>query len=132
MLPNSDSPTVAAHDTHFSRVLLIRQNLHATVHRDALLKQFGFIVEVAVPTEVPEIVNDGIASYSVVVISDSLAPSDVREVAEHVRQASPRTRIVLVEGPDSVPTDPRLYDTLVDSWSGPIAFINAVQRLVAS
>jgi len=132
MMPNPDSTVATAQVHNFPRVLLIRPDIHATVHRDILLKQFGFLVEVAVPKEIPEIIHDGLASYSAIVISDSVAPSDVREVAEHVRQVSPPTRIVLVEGPDSVAMDPRLYDTLVDSWSGPAVFVNAVQLAVAS
>ncbi|MGC1871081.1 MAG: hypothetical protein WA700_09000 [Acidobacteriaceae bacterium] len=87
--------------------------------------------EIAVPREVEEVVDNGIASYAVVVISDSLAPEDVRQVDRRVRQSSPQTKVLLIEGPDSQYVDPSLYDTSLDSWSGPIALISAVHRLVS-
>jgi hypothetical protein len=57
-----------------SRILLIRAEIRSSVYRDAVLKQYGFFVEIAIPSEVQEIVNSGIASYSAVVISGNLAP----------------------------------------------------------
>ena len=116
----------------FTRVLLIRPEISPRIYRDAYLKHHGLHVEIAIPSEVPEIVNSGIASYRAVVISDSMASGDVREVAECIRQSSPQTKIVLIEGPDLSHLDPSFYDALVRSWSGPIALVNAVHRLVAN
>jgi hypothetical protein len=115
-----------------SRILLIRPDISSSVYRDAFLKQCGFLVEIAIPSEVQEIVNSGIASYSAVVISGNLAPEDVLEVTGCIRQSSPQTKIVLIEGPDLPCFDPSFYDALVGSWSGPIALVDAVHRLVAN
>jgi len=93
---------------------LIRPDINATVYRDAVLKHTGFIVEVAIPTELPSIVNDGIASYSVVVISDALPVEDIQAISVRLRQSSPKTKIILMEGHDSRDVDPRLYDAVVD------------------
>jgi FAD/FMN-containing dehydrogenase len=119
-------------DFGLSRILLIRPNLSCSLYRDAILGKYGFPIEIATPSEVPEILHTGSTPYSVVVISDSLAPKEVREVAEHVRQSSPRTRIVVIQGLDSSRVDQSLYDALVDIWNGPSALIDTVQRLTVN
>jgi hypothetical protein len=131
MLPNSDTPIGATSNSQFPRILLIRPAINTHVYRDAVLRSAGFLVEVAIPTELPSIVNDGIASYSVVVISDALPVEDVLTISVRLRQSCPKTKIILMEGRDSLDVDPRLYDAVVGNWSGPRVLISAVQRLIA-
>jgi hypothetical protein len=77
------------------------------------------------------IVHIDTAAYSVVPISDGLTPEDTQRVAMQLRHYNPESKIVVVQGPDSFEMDPHVYDSVVESWSGPLAFLAAVQQLIS-
>jgi hypothetical protein len=83
MLPDLNAPAAATGNSRLFRILLIRPHLCAIVHRDAVLKQAGFIVEIAIPTDIPSVVNHCVAAYAVIVISDGISTEETQRMASN-------------------------------------------------
>ena len=132
MLPDTDVPTAAPNDPEQTRILLVRQSETTTLYTDDVLRNAGFLVTVTTPAQVPAVVNDGIASYSLFVMSHTLAPEDLSEAAVQLRQSHPSAKIILMEGSNMPDVDPTLYDGTLDGLDGPKALIRQVHRLIAS
>ena len=132
MLPDTDVPTAAPNGSEQTRILLVRQSeTDDTIHGRRVEKSW-FLRQGRYSGEVQAVVNDGIAAYSLFVMSHTLAPEDLSEAAIQLRRSHPSAKIILMEGPNMPDVDPALYDGTLDGLDGPKALIRQVHRLLAS
>lgn len=111
------------------QVLLIGRDQNARLYTDEVLRRGGFSVRAIAPWEAKSVVNDGIDQYPLVVFSNTLNTQDISEIAAQMRRRSPRTRMLLMLGPDSAPVNNSLFDDMLEGLEGPVALIRALRRL---
>ncbi len=110
-------------------ILFIGCDQTARMYTDDVLRRAGFGVRVVAPSEAKDLVNDDGHSWPLVVFSNTLNPQNISEIGAQLRKRSPRSRLLLMLGPDSIPVASTLFDATLESLEGPVALIRAVRRL---
>jgi hypothetical protein len=129
--PHSERITRKAPGTHSANadVLLIQRKETAQLYTDEVLRRAGFWVRAVTPTEAS--FEDG-QKYALVVFSNTLSACDASEIGTEFRRRSPRTRLLLLLGPDSHGVNQGLFDTVLEGLEGPAALVRVARCLADS
>ena len=126
---NEYSPVSVRDHSASYEILFIGCDQTVRSYTDDVLRRAGFGVRVVAPGEAMELVNNDGREYPVVVFSNTLNPQDISEIGRQLRKRSPRSKLLLMLGPDPIPLDSTLFDATLESLEGPVALIQTVRCL---
>ena len=112
-------------------VLLIGRDPAMRLYTDEVLEKAGFHVRAITPWEAKGMIDDA-QTYALVVFSNTLNSGDISEIAAPLRQHNPSQKLLLMLGPDSMPTNLSAFDATLEALEGPAALIRMVRRLAES
>lgn len=111
-----------------AEVLLIQRKEKGQLYTDEVLQRAGFWVRTVTPSEAA--VEDG-HTFPLVVFSNTLSALEVAEIGAEFRRRSPRSRLLLLLGPDSANVNGTLFDAMLEGLEGPAALVR-MARLLAN
>lgn len=112
-----------------SDVLIIARDPIAHVYSDEVLKRAGFLVQSMTPWEAKNMFSQNLPAYSLVIFSSTIYPRETVEIGKQLRRRSPASKLLLILGPDAVPGNLSIFDSVIEGLDGPAALIREARRL---
>lgn len=112
------------------RIFLIGSDSSLLFYRAAVLRQAGYDVQISSPEAAALILQK--ASFHLVMLGHSLTLDQIFDLTALVRERNPRTKVLMIQGADPLPSPSPVFDATILGLDGPSVLLHTVERLVAA
>lgn len=112
------------------QIFLIGSDSSLLFYRAAVLRQAGYDVQISSPEAAAPILQK--ASFHLVMLGHSLTVDQIFDLTALVRERNPRTKVLMIQGADPLPSPSPVFDATILGLDGPSVLLHTVQRLVAA
>lgn len=112
------------------RIFLIGSDSSLLFYRAAVLRQAGYDVQMSSPEAASPVLQK--ASFHLVMLGHSLTVDQIFDLTALVRERNPRTKVLMIQGADPLPSPSPVFDATILGLDGPSVLLHTVQRLVAA